>query len=280
MIKNAAIDIGSNTLKIAYLKNNKLKNYEKVLNLALFVQNNCLNADGIKVLINEFTYLSTIFDLKNAFALSTAVFRRINNAKEILELLYKKFNLKVQILTQEEEAALTRLANKNLGYDDFYLVDIGGNSCEITSNDEKIYFDFGLLSIYEEYKKSKANLRDFVQEFLNKKINNFKLKEGLKIVLTSKSAIFAKSLKENKYYKDVDDTLYHKQLINKDEIINLSNFLETSNEEQIEFIIGKNRKFAVLIACYLLNFLFKEDTFIISSFSIKEALLIKHNILK
>lgn len=280
MIKNAAIDIGSNTLKIAYLKDNKLKNYEKVLNLALFIKNKCLNTNGINVLVNEFIYLSNIFDLKTSFAIGTAVFRKIHNSKEILEYFKKQFNLNIQILSQEEEANLTRLANKNLGYKDFYLVDIGGNSCEITSNKEKIYFDFGLLSIYEEYKKSKSNLRDFMQEFVNKKVENFILKEDLKIVLTSKSAIFAKSLNENKYYKDVDDMLYHKQIISKTEIITLINFLENNSEKNIEFIIGKNRKFAVLIACYLLLFLFKNDTFMISSFSIKEALLIKHNILK
>lgn len=270
MIKNASIDLGSNTLKIAYLENNKIKNLEEVLNLGLYYENGKINDKGIDILIKVFDNLSTKFDLSMAKVVATAVFRKSENALEIINLLENKFNFRLKILSQEEEAKFTRLGVGIKG--DFTLVDIGGYSTEISSNNKTLLLDIGLLSFYKFYKEKNTDIRSCVKEIFNPYISDIKqFKEP--IVLSSKTGIFAKSLVDNIGYEFLDDLRYHKSILYKNEILNLIYFLENSNLEKREWLVGKNRDFAVLCGAYFLDEIFSCNQFIISAYGLKEGIL-------
>lgn len=264
---NLAIDIGSNTLKIAVF-DEVLKNYEKVLNLGLFYENECINDEGIKVLINALNELE--YDLSKAKVVATAIFRKSKNANEIAKLLELRFGFKLRILSQSEEARLTRLG---VGLDgDFTLVDVGGYSTEISSNDKSLMLDIGLLSFYKHVKANNLDIKDYAKELLSPYESELK-DYPRPIVLASKTGIFAKSIQANTPYNEIDDLCYHNAKVNKDELNNLINFIENSSKKERELMLGANRDFAVYCGAFFINNLFKDYEFIISAYGLKEGVL-------
>lgn len=270
MIKNFSIDLGSNTLKVAYIDDGKLKNLEEVLNLGLYYENENISEKGIEILLKTFSKLALKFDLKNAKVVATAIFRKSKNANEIIKILENKFGFRLRILSQDDEARFTRLGVGING--DFTLVDVGGYSTEISSNNKKLLLDIGLLSFYKFYKLQNKDIRAYAEDVFKpylKQIQEFKKP----IVLASKTGIFAKSLIDNIGYFDLDDLSYHNAILYKYELMNLINFLENNNLEKREWLVGKNRDFAVLCGAYFLDVMFDCDEFIISAYGLKEGIL-------
>ncbi|MBZ7991392.1 MULTISPECIES: Ppx/GppA phosphatase family protein [unclassified Campylobacter] len=267
---NLAIDIGSNTLKIAVF-DKVLKNNEKVLNLGLFYENECINDEGIKVLINALDELN--YDLSKAKVVATAIFRKSKNADLIANMLYQKYGFKLKILSQNEEARLTRLGVGISIQGDFTLVDVGGYSTEITSNDKKLLLDIGLLSFYKSVKEKNLDIKDYAYTLLNPYKNELK-SYPRPIVLASKTGIFAKSIAKNIAYKDIDDLEFHNSIVNKDELYKLIDFINTNNAEKRDLMLGVNRDFAVLCGAYFIDTLFDDFEFIISAYGLKEGILL------
>lgn len=267
-----AIDIGSNTLKVSFIENGAIKNLDFVLNLGLFYENDRLSDDGIKVLENALDNLALRFDLSKAKVVATAIFRKSQNAKEIAQNLYEKYGFRLQILSQIDEAKLTRIG---VGYSlkgDFTLVDIGGYSTEISDENNRLLLDIGLLSFYKNYKAQNEPLDEFANSVFAPFLKYLKaFKEP--IVLASKTGVFAKSLQDGLKCDEVDDLDYHNIKITRNDLYNLIDFLERNDTATNELYVGKNRDFAVLCGAYFILTMFKNEEFIISAYGLKEGVL-------
>lgn len=135
--------IYENTTTIEFKKNYKIKNE---------VDENDLNK-LYKVIDNTLTYT------KNVSVYGCSIFRNISEElNEINEKLYNKFNLKIQVVSQEDEANYTALGcYNNVEYNGNICVFIGGGgSIElIFVNNKKVidkkYYNFGVVDITNKF---------------------------------------------------------------------------------------------------------------------------------
>lgn len=159
------VDVGSNTvrLNVYFYKNNHFKlllSKKENLGLAMYVKNGNLSKIGIEkaVLILEsmkkdFKYLK----IKNFSFFATASLRNINNSSKIIEIIEKKTDIKIHLLSGEKEGELSFIGSKKiLEGEEGILVDIGGGSTEIVFFDKKKIKDsyslpIGSLKLYTDY---------------------------------------------------------------------------------------------------------------------------------
>ncbi len=127
--KFGIIEIGSNNTKIHIYKEEKLI-YEKTITIELkknYQIKKQINEEDInklyEVIENALTYTNNI----NIYGCS--IFRNISNEElnEINKKMYEKFNLKIQVVSQEDEANYTALGcYKNIEYSGNICIFIGG----------------------------------------------------------------------------------------------------------------------------------------------------------
>lgn len=150
------IDLGSNTIRLGkYILSNKkiVKVEDKVVNAQIikYIDNNIMTEKGINQIIDTVNTLTDGFNEK-IYILATASLRKISNQKDVIEKVYKKTNIKIQILTGEEEAEYTLYGLMHyIDVDEFNLLDIGGGSTEFVSCSNSIEtlgsIPFGSLSM-------------------------------------------------------------------------------------------------------------------------------------
>jgi exopolyphosphatase / guanosine-5'-triphosphate,3'-diphosphate pyrophosphatase len=105
---------------------------------------------------------------ENIWALATSAFRNAKNAKQIVNEIFHKFNIRVDIISGEKEAELIYLGTKtalDIGHQSALIMDIGGGSVEfILANQKKLYwkksFEIGGQRLLDEYMK-----KDPITEF-------------------------------------------------------------------------------------------------------------------
>jgi len=159
------VDIGSNTvrLNLYFYKNNHFKlllSKKENLGLAMYVKNGNLSKTGIEkaVLIlksmkKDFKYLK----IKNFSFFATASLRNINNSLKVIEIIEKRADIKIHLLSGEKEGELSFIGSKKvLEGEEGILVDIGGGSTEIVFFDKKKIKDsyslpIGSLKLYTDY---------------------------------------------------------------------------------------------------------------------------------
>lgn len=143
----AVIDLGSNTIRLSILElqDQQIKTLfqeKEVVGLAGYVQNDCLDAEGIVKTcdaLNRLQWLALKFvDACDIHVFATAVFRMIANQEETLAAILRETALRPKIITGEEEALLDFIgARRQLQRDKGMLIDIGGASTEL------VYFSDG-----------------------------------------------------------------------------------------------------------------------------------------
>ena len=149
-----AIDLGSNTFRVALIKKeqNGFSNeqiYEKIVGAA-----RGLNESG-KIGLEAKSKFD--FDKFKCVAVATEAFRVASNSEEIFSEIRDKFGINFHIIDGQAEAKLTFLGVQNalrkLGINDkFSLIDIGGASSEIGEEGKFISFKFGIITFYERFK--------------------------------------------------------------------------------------------------------------------------------
>lgn len=114
---------------------------------------------------------------------ATAAFRFSPTSNEVVEKIFKKFNIKIEVISAKEEIYLSALACKNFIKKHAIIIDIGSGSTEIAcvvKNDNKIEIkdyislDLGLVNNLTSSQKRK--------EELNKLTNFTKLFNNIPIV--------------------------------------------------------------------------------------------------
>ena len=193
--KIAIIEIGSNNTKTHIYENGNLikennvtiefkKNYKK--------ENKILSSDLDKLydVINK-----TLEYTKNIHIYGCSIFRSITKEEldEVNKLLKEKFNLEIEVVSQEDEAMYTALGcYNNIKYDGNICIFIGGGgSIELifVNNGnviDKKYYDFGVVDITSKFNSLKDDIPtctfDEVYNYVDKLIGNLEIKADVLIL--------------------------------------------------------------------------------------------------
>ena len=124
-----------------------------------------------------------------------SIFRNISEKElsEINDILMDKFNLKVEVVTQEEEASYTALGvYGNIDYKDNICIFIGGGgSIElILVNDKKIlgkkYYNFGVVDISNQFESLRDDIPsctfDEVYDYVDKLVGDIDFKADVLVL--------------------------------------------------------------------------------------------------
>ncbi|MFM9984211.1 MAG: Ppx/GppA phosphatase family protein [Flavobacteriales bacterium] len=147
-MKFAAIDIGSNAIRLlieeVHIHNNQY-HIEKVsltrvpirLGEDVFTtgQISKYKTDQLVKTMRAFWYLMDVHNIEYFRACATSAMREATNKKEVLARVAKESNIKIDILTGDEEANLifNNFITQNLSKSaNFLYIDVGGGSTELT----------------------------------------------------------------------------------------------------------------------------------------------------
>ena len=167
--KYAAIDIGSNAMRLlianiveqdgkeAQFNKNSLVRVPIRLGQDSFMIGEISN-DNIERMVNAmnaFRLLMKVHKVEKYMAFATSAMREANNANEVIDIIKKKSDIKIEIIDGEKEAAI--IASTDLHYllktDKTYLyVDVGGGSTEFS------LFSNGKIVVSKSFKAGTVRL--------------------------------------------------------------------------------------------------------------------------
>lgn len=165
--KFAIIEIGSNNTKVHVYENDNLI-YENTTTIEFkkdYYSEKKISEYNIDKLFNAIE--KTLEYTENIHIYGCSIFRNITEEEleEINSKLYKKFNMKIEVVSQDDEAMYTALGcYSNIDYDGNICIFIGGGgSIElIFVNNKKImdkkYYDFGVVDITNKFSSLKENI--------------------------------------------------------------------------------------------------------------------------
>lgn len=193
--KFAIIEIGSNNTKTHVYENDNIV-YENSTTIEFKanykIENKIIEAD-IEKLFNVIE--KSLQYTKVIHIYGCSIFRNITKEEldELNNKLYKMYKLKIQVVSQEDEANYTALGcYNNIEYDGNICIFIGGGgSIElIFVNNKKIidkkYYDFGVIDITNKFDSLKNDIPDCsfddVYNYVNELINNIHIQADILIL--------------------------------------------------------------------------------------------------
>ena len=189
------IEIGSNNTKTHVYEDNKVI-YEN--NTTIEFKKNYINEK--RITITDLNELDNVIEkaleyTKNIHIYGCSIFRNIteNELEEINNKLNNKFNLKIKVVSQQDEAYYTAIGcYSNIDYDKNVCVFIGGGgSTELifVKNKEVLetrYFDFGVVDITNKYNSLRDDIPmvtfDEVYNYVDGLIGNIDIKADVLIL--------------------------------------------------------------------------------------------------
>lgn len=189
-LKTAIIDIGSNTIRLvlySYNKNEGLREFGNIKTVArlrtYLLPNGKMSEEGIQLLadtLNSFRLILADYEVTDVKAAATAAVRQAVNNEEIIHRMQEETGIKIDILSEEEEAYYGFVAvAHSMDTPSAVTIDIGGGSTEITLFINKklqktISFPFGTVSLKQIFVSGaiinsgeRAKLRAYVTEQFN-----------------------------------------------------------------------------------------------------------------
>ena len=229
MNRFAIIEIGSyNTKTHVYEDNNVIFDSSDIIR---FKQN---YKDYGKITNEDIDLLCSIIDktlkyTNNIHIYGCSIFRNISKEEldDINIIINSKYNLEIEVVSQEDEANYTALGcYSNIDYDGNICIFIGGGgSIElIFVNNKKVidkkYYNFGVVDITNKFESLKDDIPtctfDEVYSYIEELINDINLKSDV-LILAGGDHIYWYN---NAKYKLLDNTLYksdnQKYMITKD----------------------------------------------------------------
>lgn len=213
----AIIEIGSNNTKTHIYEGDKLI-YENSTTIEF--KKNYLKEN--KIYENDLDKLFNIIEkakvyTENIHIYGCSIFRNIRNEEldEINSKLKDKFNVKIEVVSQEDEAALTALGcYSNIDYKENICVFIGGGgSIElIFVNNGKVidkkYYDFGVVDITSKFSSLKNDVPDCtfdeVYDYINELIGEVDFKADVLILAGGDHFYWY----NNARYELIENTIY------------------------------------------------------------------------
>lgn len=229
MKKFAIIEIGSNNTKTHVYEDSNVI-YENTTTIKLkanYKENNKIlqsDLDKIYVIIEK-----ALEYTNNVHVYGCSIFRNISKEEldEINTVIKSKYNLEIEVVTQEDEANYTALGcYSNVDFDGNICVFIGGGgSIELifVNNKEVIdrkYYNFGVVDVTSEFPSLKDDIPtctfDEVYNYVDSLINDLTIKADL-LILGGGDHIYWYT---NAEYEMLENTLYkndnQKYMITKD----------------------------------------------------------------
>ena len=193
--KFAIIEIGSNNTKTHIYENG---NIVKESNITIEFKKNYKKENKIVSSDLEKLYdviKNTLENTKDVHIYGCSIFRNITKGEleEINKELKEKFNLKIEVVSQEDEAKYTALGcYNNINYDDNICIFIGGGgSIELifVRNGQiidKKYYDFGVVDVTNKFSSLKDDVPtctfDEVYNYVDNLIGNLGVKANILIL--------------------------------------------------------------------------------------------------
>ena len=148
--KLAGIDIGSNAIRLLVAnviteKNNEHPSFKKSalvrvpirLGADTFLKGNISEENKNRMIkaLEAFKLLMEVHGVQNYYACATSAMREAKNGKEVVQEIFEKTNVKINLIDGKKEAAIifsTDLTNIIENDKSYVYVDVGGGSTEIT----------------------------------------------------------------------------------------------------------------------------------------------------
>jgi exopolyphosphatase / guanosine-5'-triphosphate,3'-diphosphate pyrophosphatase len=241
----AAIDIGSNAIRLAIAKDKPLtiayRSREPVrLGSSVFSQGK-INQEiynDLRLALIKFKKHLEIHKVLKIRAVATSAMRDARNNKTILRNLKNETGIQIEIISGEEEARLVSLAiaqKVNIHIGNHILIDIGGGSIEliaIVKGDivKKESFPIGMVRILEMHKSRRRELNEWLPQYINQTLKDFfkdlpKLENAvgtggnmdrfikLKQFISSEKGSFLETREMKKIYTALNAVDYNKRIL-------------------------------------------------------------------
>ena len=215
--KLAIIEIGSNNTKThVYEKDNLVyDNNTTICFKSNYIKENKINKEDLESL---FKVIEKAKEFTNNIILAgCSIFRNISKEElnEINRKINEKYNLKIEIISQEDESYYTALGCYNdIEYDGNICIFVGGGgSIELVFvNNKQIidkkYYDFGVVDITKKFKSLKEDIPtctfDEAYSYVNGLIGNINIKADI-LILSGGDHLYWYN---NAEYKLMENTLY------------------------------------------------------------------------
>lgn len=215
----AIVEIGSNNTKTHIYKNKKLimENNTTIEFKKNYKINKEIDKKDLEKLYLLIKLIKTYTD--NIYLFGCSIFRNLKS-KELAKInneLEERFNLKIEVVSQEDEAKYTALGcYNNLPYSKNICIFIGGGGSielifvkagEIISQK---YYEFGVVDITEKFPSLKEDIPtctfNEVYEYISTLINDINLKADI-LILAGGDHLYWYN---NAHYKLLPNTLYKK----------------------------------------------------------------------
>lgn len=291
MIREAIIDIGSNTIRLSIVDCID-DNYSVIKSMSVFVglasslystgrlSDEIMNSaiDTIK----KFHDVCLKNNAKSITAVATAAVRRAENGEVLIKRIKEEININAIILDQKTEAQMDFYGVINtFKIDDGLIIDMGGGSTQIVSfkNRELVNWfslPFGSLILTEvTANKSEEFLFAYIENELSK-VEWLKEIESDSIIGLGGSVRSIAKISLGKKKMDIEQFHGHKMEIR--EIKEIYNELKKKSIEEKEKIIGleESRAKIITVACGFLSFFMEKynvNILKVSSTGIQEGLL-------
>lgn len=215
--KFAIIEIGSYNTKTHVYENNELiyDNNATIKFKSNYKENNEILKSDLELLYKEIEKALEYTD--NVHIYGCSIFRNISDKEldEINQTICQKYNLKIEVVTQEDEAKYTALGcYSKIDYSGNICVFIGGGgSIELifVNNKEiidKYYYNFGVVDVTNKFESLKEDIPtctfDEVYDYIGTLINDIKTKADVLILAGGDHFYWY----NNAEYKLLDNTLY------------------------------------------------------------------------
>lgn len=282
--KIACIDFGSNTALLCIgefsgQKLNILYDEGKIVRLSEQLQEGKTLNPQAKIrayeLLQSYSEIIKSYDIDDIRAVGTAVFRKASDGKEFAQEIKKQFSIPLQIISGETEAELSFLSIekafahlKNLA-----LIDIGGASTEIRTQNQKVSLKIGSVALFENPTRNLATL-------IRKEISDHLKKEEIPFKWVAVAATATTLAAIDLTCEPYDPQKIHGHKLNFDTVKRISENLFSLNLEERKKIPGLDPKradvlpIASLILIELMNF-FEIPQITVSDWGLRHALFFR-----
>ncbi|MEJ9282091.1 Ppx/GppA family phosphatase [Ureibacillus thermosphaericus] len=296
-VNMAVIDIGSNTIRLVLYRYSHEKglreigNMKTVARLRKYIQTDgYMSEEGIEVLKNtliSFKEIMQDYGVTTVKAAATAAIRQAKNNQEILLQMEKDTGIKIDLLSEDEEAYFGYLAVvHSMEIPSAVTIDIGGGSTEITLFINKelqhsISFPFGTVSLKQSFVTGdKINEKEKYQLYQNikKYFENVAWLKNVKLPIVGIGGSARNLAQIHQHLIDYPISGVHHYEMNEETLKNLSGYLGKQSFEQLKQIDGLSSDRADIIEIALVIFktlmeVVDSNSFYISKRGLREGLI-------
>lgn len=296
--KTAIIDIGSNTIRLVLYKYDRNEglhefgNIKKVARLRSYLQDNGeMSEEGIQVLsgtLISFKKILDDFEVLDIQAVATAAIRQAKNKKQILSRMKKETGIKIDLLSEEEEAYFGFLAvAHSMDTPSAVTIDIGGGSTELTlyidKKLQKTYsFPFGTVSLKQLFVSGdliNETEKKLLRQYIKKQFSGISWIKDVKLPIVAIGGSARNVAQIHQHQIDYPISGVHHYEMHREDLIGLKGFLGDMTFEQLKQLDGLSTDRADIIGIALEVFLMlmevvDSNTFQISKKGLREGLII------